>query len=237
MGSLLQRATVPRLGGRASNPSEANISHCACNLILTTCLMRFLARVLSQHWPSMSHSALREPSYRDSRVIEARDMLTHLTPTSRRTVILRTRELISFEAHAQGLRKPGIGLPLSLCRITHPFFAYKSRFDMPATTVTEWHCSEFTCAGVDLSTRNQSVQTSRSHSCLDAYHACSHLNLITARFSYSVHSPLRRYAITYARLRHFIFSSPRNTLRSHCCAGTISSGPGSSSSIAQACTR
>jgi hypothetical protein len=57
------------------------------------------------------------------------------------------------------------------------------------------------------------MQTSCSHSFIDAYRACSLLNLIPARSLFGVHSPLRRYAITYARLRHFIFSSPRNTLR------------------------
>ncbi|KAK1920753.1 hypothetical protein DB88DRAFT_475674 [Papiliotrema laurentii] len=49
-------------------------------------------------------------------------MLIHLPPTPRQTAGLRTRELVWFEAQAQGLRKPGIGLPFPLCRVTHPSF-------------------------------------------------------------------------------------------------------------------
>jgi hypothetical protein len=84
--------------------------------------MRFLARVLSQHWPPMSQSTPREHTCRGNRVIEARDILIDLPSTSRRTAELRTRQLIAFEAQAQGLRKPGIGLPFASCRLTHPSF-------------------------------------------------------------------------------------------------------------------
>ena len=89
---------------------------------LTTCLMRFSARVFSPHWPSKSDGPPREPSYRDNRVIEGSDMLIHLPPTLRRTAGLRTRELISFEAKAPSLRKPAIGLRFPVCCVSHPQF-------------------------------------------------------------------------------------------------------------------